>query len=137
MALNQIRNWLIAYDIADPRRLQRVHALLRDEAVPVQHSVFAARCSAAKIGAVRMAVADLIARREDDVRFYPVPEPGDGALGGYGERRGAWPAPQPSLRDTHRVEAAAPLDRRRHPVAWAVRRGADGGGSEPMLKSRK
>jgi CRISPR-associated protein Cas2 len=75
MALNQIRSWLIAYDIANPRRLQRVHALLRDEAVPVQYSVFAARCSAAKLGAIRMAVANLIARREDDVRFYPVPEP--------------------------------------------------------------
>jgi CRISPR-associated protein Cas2 len=75
MALNQIRSWLIAYDIANPRRLHRVHRLLREHAVPVQYSVFAARCSAAKLGAIRMAVADMIARREDDVRFYPIPEP--------------------------------------------------------------
>jgi CRISPR-associated protein Cas2 len=75
MALNQIRSWLIAYDIANPRRLRRVHRALRECAVPVQYSVFAARCSAAKLGSIRMSVAGLIAKREDDVRFYPVPEP--------------------------------------------------------------
>jgi CRISPR-associated protein Cas2 len=75
MALNEIRSWLIAYDIASPRRLVRVHRLLREYAVPVQYSVFAARCSAAKLGSIRMDVAGLIKPREDDVRFYPVPEP--------------------------------------------------------------
>jgi CRISPR-associated protein Cas2 len=75
MALNQTRSWLIAYDIANPRRLLRVHRLLRKHAVPVQYSVFAARCSAAKLGSIRMEVAGLITAREDDVRFYPVPEP--------------------------------------------------------------
>ncbi len=75
MALNQIRSWIIAYDIASPRRLRRVHRSLREHAVPVQYSVFAARCSAAKLGSIRMCVAKLIAKREDDVRFYPVPQP--------------------------------------------------------------
>jgi CRISPR/Cas system-associated endoribonuclease Cas2 len=42
MGLNQIRSWLIAYDIASPRRLVRVYRLLREHAVPVQYSVFAA-----------------------------------------------------------------------------------------------
>jgi CRISPR-associated protein Cas2 len=74
MALNQIRNWLIAYDIANPRRLRRVHRALCEHAVPVQYSVFATRCSPARIGAVRAALAALINKREDDVRFYPVPE---------------------------------------------------------------
>jgi CRISPR-associated protein Cas2 len=75
MSLNQIRNWLIAYDIASPRRLQRVHRKLREHAVPVQYSVFVARCSAAKLGDIRALVSGLIDRREDDVRFYPIPEP--------------------------------------------------------------
>ena len=75
MPLNQVRNWLISYDIASPRRLQRVHRKLRDHAVPVQYSVFAARCSAAKLGDIRALLARLIDKRDDDVRFYPIPEP--------------------------------------------------------------
>src|SRR6266446_398434 len=75
MSLNQIRKWLIAYDIASPRRLQRTHRKLRDHAVPVQYSVFAARCSAAKLGDIRALLARLIDKREDDVRFYSIPEP--------------------------------------------------------------
>jgi CRISPR-associated protein Cas2 len=75
MAVNEIRSWLIAYDIAHQRRLTRVHRFLREHAVPVQYSVFSARCSPAKLGVIRSALAELIAKREDDVRFYPVPEP--------------------------------------------------------------
>ena len=75
MALNQIRNWLIAYDVSAPRRLRRVHKLLCGHAVPVQYSVFAARCSPAKAGIIRGSIAALIDKRADDVRFYPVPEP--------------------------------------------------------------
>jgi CRISPR-associated protein Cas2 len=84
MALNQVRNWLIAYDIANPRRLQRVHRALCRHAVPVQYSVFAARCSPAKLGIIRAALATLIKRQEDDVRFYPVPEPAHLAV--YGRK---------------------------------------------------
>lgn len=75
MPLNQKRAWLIAYDIGSPPRLVRVHRKLRDYAVPVQYSVFATRCSAAKLGDIRALLARLIDKREDDVRFYPVPEP--------------------------------------------------------------
>ena len=74
MALNQTRNWLIAYDIANPRRLRCDHRALCEHAVPVQYSVFATRCSPARIGTVRAALAALIKKREDDVRFYPLPE---------------------------------------------------------------
>jgi CRISPR-associated protein Cas2 len=75
MALNQVRGWLIAYDIASPRRLKRVHRYLRRHAIPVQYSVFVARCSPAKLGVIRSGLARLVKPREDDVRFYPVPEP--------------------------------------------------------------
>jgi len=77
MALNSPRNWLIAYDIADPVRLQRVHRYLRSRAVPVQYSVFATRASPMRIGSIRAGLADLIDHCQDDVRFYPVPEPAD------------------------------------------------------------
>jgi CRISPR-associated protein Cas2 len=75
MALNEVRSWLIAYDIGQPRRLRRVHRALRDQAVPVQYSVFAVRCSPARVGTIRASLAGLIKPRVDDVRFYPVPEP--------------------------------------------------------------
>lgn len=75
MALNRARNWLIAYDIADPRRLQRVHRFLSQHAVPVQYSVFATRGSPMKLGLIRAGLAGIVDERDDDVRIYPVPEP--------------------------------------------------------------
>jgi CRISPR-associated protein Cas2 len=77
MALNEPRNWLIAYDIAHPKRLRCVHRFLLLEAVPVQFSLFATRATPMKIGILRAGLAALIDEREDDVRFYPVPEPAD------------------------------------------------------------
>lgn len=75
MALNEPRNWLIAYDIADPRRLGRVYRFLCRHAVPVQYSVFTTRCSPMKLGIIRVGLAELVDADEDDVRMYPVPEP--------------------------------------------------------------
>lgn len=75
MALNEPRNWLIAYDIADPRRLCRVHRFLSSQAVPVQYSVFATRLAPMKAGLIRAGLAEIIDEDEDDVRIYPVPEP--------------------------------------------------------------
>ncbi|MBI3935968.1 MAG: CRISPR-associated endonuclease Cas2 [Betaproteobacteria bacterium] len=77
MALNQPRNWLIAYDIADPRRLRRVHRFLSARAVPVQYSVFATRSAPMKAGLIRTGLGEIIDETEDDVRIYPVPEPAD------------------------------------------------------------
>lgn len=75
MALNETRNWLIAYDIADVRRLRRVHRYLCKHAVPVQYSVFATRASPMKLGILRAELAEIVDGEEDDVRVYPVPEP--------------------------------------------------------------
>lgn len=75
MALNEPRNWLIAYDIADPRRLGRVYRYLCKHAVPVQYSVFTTRCASMKLGLIRVGLAEIVNADEDDVRMYPVPEP--------------------------------------------------------------
>ena len=40
MSYTERRNWLVAYDIASPRRLARVHRYLKRHAIPVQYSVF-------------------------------------------------------------------------------------------------
>lgn len=77
MALSAPRNWLIAYDVAEPRRLRRIHRVLSRHAVPVQYSVFAVRSSPMKLGQIRAELQQLIQAREDDVRIYPVPEPAE------------------------------------------------------------
>lgn len=74
MAINQPRTWVIAYDIALSKRLQRVHRYLKDCAIPLQYSVFCARASASQIGCIRQDLEGLINPREDDVRIYLVPE---------------------------------------------------------------
>ena len=84
MALNQPRNWLIAYDIADPRRLRRVHRFLCEHAVPVQYSVFTTRAAPLKLGLIRAGLAEIVDAKEDDVRMYPVPEPAN--LSVFGEK---------------------------------------------------
>lgn len=67
--------WLIAYDIREPRRLQRLHRFLCGEAVPVQYSVFIVRASSAKVGQLAKEIERRIVRQEDDVRIYRIPEP--------------------------------------------------------------
>jgi CRISPR-associated protein Cas2 len=74
MSNHQSRAYLIAYDIADPRRLARVHRCLKREAVPVQYSVFLTRTTPSQLQRIKDAVATEIDEREDDVRFYLVPD---------------------------------------------------------------
>ena len=73
MALNETRSWLIAYDIADPRRLGRVHRYLKGEAVPVQYSMFTASTTGNGIRRIRDGLAKRIDPRRDDVRIYLLP----------------------------------------------------------------
>lgn len=65
--------YVIAYDITDPRRLTRVHRVLREEAFPVQYSVFLATLDTAAIDRLLARLGRLIDPRRDDVRAYPLP----------------------------------------------------------------
>lgn len=67
------RPYLIAYDIADPRRLVRVARVVSRAALRIQYSVYAARLAPA---AMRDLVAELEAIIDpgaDDLRIYPLP----------------------------------------------------------------
>jgi CRISPR-associated protein Cas2 len=66
--------YLVAYDIADPRRLARVARHLERHATRVQYSVFALQTTAARLAGLLAEVAELIEPREDDVRAYPLPD---------------------------------------------------------------
>jgi CRISPR-associated protein Cas2 len=65
--------WLVAYDIANPKRLGRVHRLLQGYAVAVQYSVFAGTFSPAQLRTMQSDLAFEIDPAQDDVRLYPLP----------------------------------------------------------------
>ena len=73
MALNAPCAWLIAYDIADPKRLNRVHRVIVKHCVPVQYSLY---CFEGSSNAMRGLLKDIevcIKPEADDVRAYPLP----------------------------------------------------------------
>lgn len=74
--------YLIAYDITEPRRLNRIARYLSKRAVRVQYSVFAAELSRADYNDTLAGLRVLIDPRSDDVRIYPLPRHGEVALMG-------------------------------------------------------
>ena len=74
--------YLIAYDITDPQRLNRIARYLSKRAIRVQYSVFAADLSRARLEDTLEGLDALIDRRSDDVRIYPLPRDGEVALMG-------------------------------------------------------
>ena len=69
-------DYVICYDISDPKRLGRVFRFLKKCAVPLQYSVFLFSGDDRQLDrCLRHAVA-LIDEREDDLRAYPLPKRG-------------------------------------------------------------
>lgn len=77
------RTWyLLAYDIRDARRLQRVHYYLRKRALAAQQSVFFLHATDAELQQTLDGVAQRIHRHRDDVRAYPISHPAEVWLAG-------------------------------------------------------
>lgn len=74
MSSHACRAWLIAYDIADPRRLNRLHRFLARHAAPVQYSVYYYEGSRAAMEKLMKAIEALINPAKDDVRTYQLPD---------------------------------------------------------------
>ena len=66
--------WLVAYDIADPRRLQKVGRHMRKEGLALQYSVYLVRGNKVKIELLLDQLSALIDKRADDIRAYPLGE---------------------------------------------------------------
>lgn len=66
-------DWVIGYDIANPRRLARVYRRMCAHATPLEYSVFLLIGSAHAKDACLDEVAALIDPKDDDVRCYPLP----------------------------------------------------------------
>jgi CRISPR-associated protein Cas2 len=67
--------WLVAYDIADPRRLYKVARLLNGVGVRVQRSVFECLLDRMELARLRIGLGRIIDLAEDRVRCYPLPRP--------------------------------------------------------------
>ena len=65
--------FLIAYDIAHPRRLRRVARALERRAVRCQYSVFLFDGTEAELAALLTTLGELIRPAEDVVQAWPVP----------------------------------------------------------------
>ncbi len=66
--------WLIAYDIANPRRLQRVHKRVVAECWRLQYSLYWTPLDHRGIRALAADLERLIDPKADDVRFYLFPD---------------------------------------------------------------
>lgn len=74
------RLYLIAYDIADPRRLGRVARYMCQHACRVQYSVFAVQLSQSRLKGMLSELEDIIDPGQDDIRAYPLPAAGNVTL---------------------------------------------------------
>jgi CRISPR-associated protein Cas2 len=66
--------WLLAHDIRDKRRLQRVWRFLRKEGVRLQYSVYLLAGTRDQVEAIIERLRGLIDESADDVRLYPLTE---------------------------------------------------------------
>lgn len=68
--------YLIGYDIADEKRLRKIHKQMVKYATPIQYSIFL--FEGARQG-LNECLADVLAvfnKKEDDLRIYPLPSNG-------------------------------------------------------------
>lgn len=73
MTDSQLGLYMIAYDIANPRRLGRVHRILKKQALPVQYSVFTVVMKRPRLLRLLERIEQQIEEVEDDVRCYRLP----------------------------------------------------------------
>ena len=71
MSRHHNREYIITYDIADPKRLNRIHRMLKRLAIPLQYSVFYIRMSDHQRDKLARLLERKINTREDDIRIYP------------------------------------------------------------------
>lgn len=72
MPINEPRELIIAYDIADPKRLARVHRLMKKLALPLQYSVFYTRMNDRQKQQMIKLLEKKINPKQDDIRIYPL-----------------------------------------------------------------
>lgn len=74
MADSRVGLYLIAYDIANPKRLSRVHSILKQQGLPLQYSVFTVVIKRKALIKLLNSINDRINPAKDDIRCYRLPE---------------------------------------------------------------
>jgi len=67
--------YMVVYDIADPKRLRKVHRIMKNESLPVQQSVFFYRGTEKVVNILLDKISSVMSLKEDDLRAYPVSHP--------------------------------------------------------------
>jgi len=73
MAASDKKTWIVSYDICCPRRLSRIHRLLRREGASFQFSVFVVEADDGQLRDLLARMEGMINCSRDDVRAYRVP----------------------------------------------------------------
>jgi CRISPR-associated endonuclease Cas2 len=71
-----VSEFIVCYDISDPRRLGRVFRQLKKLALPLQYSVFLFIGDDRQLERCLRDLAQLIDEKHDDLRAYPLPARG-------------------------------------------------------------
>lgn len=67
--------YMFAYDIADPKRLLRVHRVMKQAGLAAQKSVFFVQGNEPEIKDLLNRLGKIIKHSKDDIRAYPVTHP--------------------------------------------------------------
>lgn len=71
-----MNNFVIGYDIVDPKRLQQVYREMLRHALPIEYSIFLLEGDDDDAGHCMGKITALIEAKQDDVRCYPLPARG-------------------------------------------------------------
>ncbi len=66
------KNYLIAYDIREPKRLGRIHYFISKKATAMQNSVFLIIANQSDLKTVTDGLLDRADTQVDDIRLYPL-----------------------------------------------------------------
>lgn len=79
-------NYLVCYDIKDDKRLRRVFSLTKQYGIHLQYSVFYCRFTWVELQKFKSNLAEIINKKEDDIRIYPLPNEVKTVVIGCGDR---------------------------------------------------
>jgi len=79
-------DYLVCYDIAQPRRLARVYKIMRGKGIHLQYSVFHCKMTWQELLQLKFELRNVIDEEADDIRIYPLPSGGKVIAMGCGDR---------------------------------------------------
>ena len=67
-------NMIVAYDIAEPRRLNKVAKVVKDYGVRVRKSIFEVDVDGRRFTEMKVRIEEIIEASEDGVKYFPLCE---------------------------------------------------------------